>query len=81
VTLSKLPEAANRLDQVERRAKRVYTLLLKKYSQSPVLLRQYASFLADVQNDPGKADAFFQRAKKLEEMKATEMATSGVYAM
>eukprot|EP00741_Cyanophora_paradoxa_P020881 tig00021318_g20159.t1 len=65
--------AGRRLDAVDRarrRAAAVYERMLEHFPTSVPLLRHYAVFLRDIENDAGAADSFFAQADYVEEQNA-----------
>ncbi|KAH3743690.1 Family 3 adenylate cyclase [Pelomyxa schiedti] len=65
--LGSLPDIVAMLDSAEKNATQIYEKLKKRFPKSSKVLRQFASFLEQVKNDPQQAQVMYTTADMLEE--------------
>eukprot|EP00741_Cyanophora_paradoxa_P005082 tig00000857_g4924.t1 len=65
------------IDKAKRRASTVYSKLLEQFPTSAPLLRNYAVYVRDIENDEDYANSFFSQADYIEEQNARAAGVDG----
>eukprot|EP00741_Cyanophora_paradoxa_P002236 tig00000571_g2168.t1 len=68
--LSEVNSQLQKIEIAKRAARHNYRSLLRKFPHSRVLLRSYGCFLADVENEPERAQELLARADELEDQES-----------
>ena len=58
------------VDTAETRCEKTYKLVIQRYPKSVKVLRAYSRFLAEIKNNPWKAENYAQEADRLEAVRA-----------